>query len=213
MRAIPAVAALLLVSAEDLQCPPGYSGYVSSSDCKSFFQCHNGNVVSPTTTCMGGTIFNELLNVCDFEANFVCGSTRAPTKPPTPRPTNKPTPPLVPTTDAPSLPPQTRSPNANTGVEDALQYASYDMDSKLFVYEAGWSDWLPSTQYRFDGFIRALRVMYLEGVGDLSFYLGEDVRGEEGTKIGLVNIAAFIAQCMSKTVVALALRVAAEEQS
>lgn len=74
------------------------------------------------------------------------------------------------------------------------------MDSKLFVYEAGWSDWLPSTQYRFDGFIRALRVMYLEGVGDMSFYLGEDVRGEEGTKIGLVNIAAFIAQCMKETI-------------
>ena len=42
--------------------------------------------------------------------------------------------------------------------------------------------------------------MYLEGVGDLSFYLGEDAVGEQGTVIGLVNIAAFLAQSMKETI-------------
>jgi len=42
--------------------------------------------------------------------------------------------------------------------------------------------------------------MYLEGINDMSFYLGDDVPGEEGTKIGLVNIAAFLAQSMKETI-------------
>ena len=42
--------------------------------------------------------------------------------------------------------------------------------------------------------------MYLEGINDMSFYLGEDVPGDDGTKIGLVNIAAFLAQSMKETI-------------
>jgi hypothetical protein len=68
------------------------------------------------------------------------------------------------------------------------------------VYEAGWGNWRPSTQYRYDGFIRGLQLMYLESVGDMTFYLGEDVSGVEGVKVGLVNIAAFLAQSMKETI-------------
>jgi hypothetical protein len=42
--------------------------------------------------------------------------------------------------------------------------------------------------------------MYLESVGDMTFYLGEDVSGVEGVKVGLVNIAAFLAQSMKETI-------------
>jgi hypothetical protein len=48
--------------------------------------------------------------------------------------------------------------------------------------------------------MRALQIMYLEGINDMSFYLGEEVSGEEGTKIGLVNVAAFLAQSMKETI-------------
>jgi len=117
-------------------------------------------------------------------------------KPPTVKPTTR----SVPAKPKPASPPQTRSPSANVGVEDALFYAKRDIDTKIFVYESGWSDWLPSTQYRFDGFLKGLQVMYLEGVGDLKFYLGEDVSGDEGVVMGLVNIAAFLAQSMKETI-------------
>lgn len=42
--------------------------------------------------------------------------------------------------------------------------------------------------------------MYLEGINDMTFYLGEDVSGVAGTTIGLVNIAAFLAQSMKETI-------------
>ena len=111
-----------------------------------------------------------------------------------------PTPRLEPTTPSPTLPPQTRSPFANAGVEDALENAKHDINNKLFVYQSGWSDWLPSTIYQFDGFMAGLRLMYLEGVGGQTFYLGEDVGGVQGVKVGLVNIAAFLAQSMKETI-------------
>jgi len=183
-------------------CPDGYSGYVAGPGCTSYFICTNGVLASPITECGIGTIFNELISVCDLESNYECGSTRMPTNRPTHHPTVSPTPRLFPTTESPTLPPQTRSPSANVGIEDALEYAKHDMNSKLFVYQSGWSDLdlVPSTIYRYDGFLRGLQLMYIEGVGDMTFYLGEDVSGQEGTKLGLVNIAAFIAQSMKETI-------------
>ena len=186
-------------SSYDQICPEGYSGFRAGPGCKSFFICSNGAAVSPITECGLGTIFNEAISVCDLQSNFECSTTATPT---TPRPTHSPTPRLFPTTLAPSLPPQTRSPSANVAIENVLDYAKHDINTKLFIYQSGWSDldWVPSTQYRYDGFLSGLQVMYLEGVGDLSFYLGEDVVGEQGTVIGLVNIAAFLAQSMKETI-------------
>eukprot|EP00579_Thalassiosira_antarctica_P011373 CAMPEP_0201918770 /NCGR_PEP_ID=MMETSP0903-20130614/7834_1 /ASSEMBLY_ACC=CAM_ASM_000552 /TAXON_ID=420261 /ORGANISM="Thalassiosira antarctica, Strain CCMP982" /LENGTH=1230 /DNA_ID=CAMNT_0048455143 /DNA_START=36 /DNA_END=3725 /DNA_ORIENTATION=+ len=182
------------------KCPDGFSGYRSAPDCKAYFICNEGTVASPTTQCNFGLIFNEFLSVCDFDYNFECGSTRPPSGRPTKRPTVSPTARAVPTTPNPTLPPNTRSPSANLGIEDALEFAKKDINRKLFVYQSGWSDWIPSTQYRYDGFLRGLQVMYLEGVGDMTFYLGEDVSGMEGTKVGLVNIAAFLSQSMKETI-------------
>lgn len=129
-----------------------------------------------------------------------CTTTPLPTLRPTKKPTTAPTARLEPTTPSPTFPPQTRSPSANVGIENTLHSCRHDIDNKLLLYQTAWNDWLPSTQYRYDGFIRGLQIMYLEGVNDMSFYLGEDVSGEEGTKIGLVNIAAFLAQSMKETI-------------
>ncbi len=192
-----------LVSAIDetvAVCPEGYTGHKAGPGCQSYFVCSNGALASPVMNCQPGTLFNEFVSTCDFEASVDCGSTAPPTPGPTPGPTVSPTPRLEPTTPTPTLPPQTRSPSANAGLEDALDNAAQDMNDKLFIFQSGWSDWLPSTQYRYDGFIKALRIMYLEGVGGQKFYVGEDVAGKEGVKVGLVNIAAFLAQSMKETI-------------
>jgi hypothetical protein len=87
------------------------------------------------------------------------------------------------------------------GLEDALENAKWDINSKLLMYESGFEGgWLPSTVYRYDSMLMALQIMYLEGVGDLKFYVGEDVAGVEGVKIGLVNLAAFLAQSIKETI-------------
>ena len=48
----------------------------------------------------------------------------------------------------------------------------------LVVVEEGWS---PSKLYRFHGFIQGLRMAYMQGVGDGTFYLGIDDDDGEGT--------------------------------
>ena len=141
---------------EDPSCPRGFSGYRASDDCTSYFICTAGTLVAGTLAeCPPGRQFNDILFVCDDPAHFECGTTLRPT----PRPTRKPVvaPPTV--SPRPTRAPAARSPDAHHGVEDALHHARRDVDDELFVYESGWSEWRPSTQYRFDGFLQGLRVM------------------------------------------------------
>ena len=57
----------------------------------------------------------------------------------------------------------------------------------------------PSTIYNFDGFLKALEAMVKTGVNNNHFYAGDDTA--KGLQYGLVNIAAFIAQCMEETII------------
>ena len=57
----------------------------------------------------------------------------------------------------------------------------------------------PSTIYNFDGFLKALDAMVKTGVNNNHFYAGDDTAN--GLQYGLVNIAAFIAQCMEETII------------
>jgi hypothetical protein len=181
-------------------CPDGFSGFVAGPGCQSYYVCSAGLSSGPGMPCQEGTLFSTDLNLCDFEENVECDTTGMPTERPTKPPTVSPTPRIPPTTPSPTLPPQTRSPSANAGVEDALDNAQWDINNKLLMYESGFEGgWLPSTVYRYDTMLKALQLMYLEGVGDLKFYLGQDVEGVEGVKIGLANIAAFLAQAMKET--------------
>ena len=151
--------------------------------------------------CQEGTLFNEELSLCDFEENVSCETTALPTQRPTRPPTVPPTPRIEPTTPSPTLPPNTRSPSSNVGIEDALDNAQHDINNKILLYESGFEGgWLPSTVYRYDTLLKALQLMYLEGVGEYKFYLGDDVAGVEGVKVGLVNLAAFLAQSMKETI-------------
>jgi hypothetical protein len=130
----------------------------------------------------------------------------------------------------PTPPPETRSPSANVPLEDALDHAKHDINTKILVSartnSTGGREWSPSTVYRYDGLLRGLRLMYLEGVGELRFYVGDDDDDDyggassssspsdnndggrravgrgvvDGTVVGLVNIAAFLAQSMKETI-------------
>jgi hypothetical protein len=114
------------------------------------------------------------------------------------------------------------------GVETALLYAAHDMNTKLFVVQnpgGGGDDnnnnnngdglegegWSPSKLYRFHGFLQGLRIAYMEGGmgNNMTFYLGTmeyDEEKEDTTTtttavvVGLVNIAAFLAQSMKETI-------------
>ena len=89
-------------------CPSGYSGLVATSDCKGFYHCQSGSLISTTPTmCQTGLLFNEKLQVCDWPYNVVCKSnpnTPIPTVPPTKLPTMRTMLPTVRPTLAPITP-------------------------------------------------------------------------------------------------------------
>jgi predicted chitinase len=132
-------------------------------------------------------------------------STKAPTAgniSPTPIPTYAPTkPPTIPSPTSvpihrPSSPPIENDTAAN--LEAALEASKDGFDNELFLYETPTSQWMPSTVYRYEGFLAGLRVMYQAGVAGKTFYIGDS--SVNGHVYGLVNIAAFLAQSMKETI-------------
>lgn len=74
----------------------------------------------------------------------------------------------------------------------------FTCDSEILLYESPTMVWEPSSVYRFDDMVAALRVMYTNGVANKYFYMGDET--ENGPIYGLVNIAAFLAQSMKETI-------------
>ena len=84
-------------------------------------------------------------------------------------------------------------------VLQSLDSVKSSIDSKLFLYQTPYFQWIPSSVYRYDDFKESLHVMATEGVAGKKFYIGEsDVTN--GHVYGLVNIAAFLAQSMKETI-------------
>jgi hypothetical protein len=67
----------------------------------------------------------------------------------------------------------------------------------VLVYEKPGGGWLPSDMYTWPDLIKAVRMMATDGVGGLKFWLGDNA---EDVRYGLVNVAAFLAQCMQETI-------------
>ena len=84
-------------------------------------------------------------------------------------------------------------------MENVLESAKGEIDSKLFLYQTPAFQWIPSSVYRYDDFKESLYVMATEGVAGKKFYIG-DSSAENGHVYGLVNIAAFLAQSMKETI-------------
>ena len=138
--------------------------------------------------------------------------TRRPTprpsrNPVTPPPTRKPT--SKPVASPPPTPPptsQATSSNGSDGIAASTTQKVYDIldqkekriNSELFLYATGTGTLIPSEVYRYRGFKDGLEVMHEDGAGGSRFYLGD--ASDIGYKIGLTNIAAFLAQSMKETI-------------
>jgi len=78
-------------------------------------------------------------------------------------------------------------------VIDALEAS----DSQgVFQYDTG-NGWLESDIYTWPDMIKAVQMMATTGVGKSKLWLGERA---EDVRYGLVNVAAFLAQCMQETI-------------
>jgi hypothetical protein len=83
-------------------------------------------------------------------------------------------------------------------VYDTLEQAKERIDSELFLYETPTSQWVPSTVYKYLGMMGGIEVMHEFGVDGTTLYLGDD--SDIGHQVGLVSIAAFLAQSMKETI-------------
>lgn len=84
------------------ECPRSHSGYYTTPGCEEYFWCHGGIRSSPIYSCTEGLLFDETLNICNWEAEVPCDQTARPTKAPSSQPTDHPT---APTTEWPSASP------------------------------------------------------------------------------------------------------------
>ena len=66
----------------------------------------------------------------------------------------------------------------------------------MFIYETASSGWLPSDLYKWEDMTDAVQVMATDGIGDAKLWIGEG----DNHVYGLVNIAAFLGQCMQETI-------------
>jgi len=83
-------------------------------------------------------------------------------------------------------------------VEAVLEANQDGFDRKILLYETPTMEWEPSTVYRFNDMLAALRVMYTDGIANKYFYMGDE--SPDGHIYGLVNIAAFLAQSLKETI-------------
>mmetsp|Transcript_43344 Transcript_43344/g.77906 ORF Transcript_43344/g.77906 Transcript_43344/m.77906 type:complete len:815 (-) Transcript_43344:179-2623(-) len=88
--------------------------------------------------------------------------------------------------------------SAAAAVESVLEANKDGIDNKILLYESPTMLWEPSSIYRFNDLLAALRVMYTDGVANKYFYMGDE--SQNGHLYGLVNIAAFLAQSMKETI-------------
>ncbi len=115
---------------------------------------------------------------------------------PTPRPTSKTVAPPPPASSSTTI---VKSPSTTEKVYRILTQKKSRIDSELFLYDTGLAgQYEESKVYRYSGFRGGLEVMHEDGVDGSFFYLGDD--SDIGYEIGLVNIAAFIAQSMKETI-------------
>ena len=82
-------------------CPHGFNGLIAVNECAGFRHCMNGVVTSSMQSCVGGLLFDESIQSCNWASAVTCGSqslppsitpgdTESPTMAPTLSPTNLP---------------------------------------------------------------------------------------------------------------------------
>lgn len=93
------------------------------------------------------------------------------------------------------------SPSGIAALDDLLIKKEAQYDAELMISQLPDLSWAPSTLYHWADFLKAVYDMHLVGVDEKRFWFG-DASDDEATrtKIGAVNIAAFIAQSMVETI-------------
>jgi len=66
----------------------------------------------------------------------------------------------------------------------------------VFQYQTPSGGWLPSTLYKWKDMIEGVKIMATTGIGAQKLYIGEGAN----FNYGLVNLAAFLGQCMKETI-------------
>lgn len=78
-------------------------------------------------------------------------------------------------------------------IVENLQNADSD---GVFQYQTPSGGWLPSTLYTWKDMIEGVKIMATQGIGKEKLFVGEG----GNFKYGLVNLAAFLGQCMKETI-------------
>ncbi|KAL7518476.1 hypothetical protein ACHAWX_003298 [Stephanocyclus meneghinianus] len=179
--------------------------------CSTFAQCDEmTNSVISIQTCLDGSIFDTLLETCNW--NYVafcevasCPPTEVPTpfpttKEPTWSPSRRPTaPPTGSPTETPtSIPSLSPSFSKESIVQDFLLSRKKLIEKYVLISYTSSGAAYPSRQYTFDYFFSSLQLMGIEGFGSpFQFMLYEGDAGKY--QYGLVNLAAFLANAMVET--------------
>jgi uncharacterized protein YjdB len=97
--------------------------------------------------------------------------------------------------------------SGNTELDTKLigEAVNTTFNTEVFLAEQSDTTWAPSSVYRWEDFLVALKKMHIEGIGaDYKYWLGgtadEEADAVKRAHYGLVNIAAFLAQGMKETI-------------
>ncbi|CAL1168611.1 unnamed protein product [Cladocopium goreaui] len=90
--------------------------------------------------------------------------------------------------------PTTTLSSPSTLIQETVSALQSSNSEGVFMYDTG-TGWLPSDIYTWPDMIEAVKLMASTGVGQLKLWLGDTDH-----IYGLVNVAAFLAQCMQETI-------------
>eukprot|EP00585_Thalassiosira_rotula_P010893 CAMPEP_0196140386 /NCGR_PEP_ID=MMETSP0910-20130528/7307_1 /TAXON_ID=49265 /ORGANISM="Thalassiosira rotula, Strain GSO102" /LENGTH=661 /DNA_ID=CAMNT_0041401237 /DNA_START=34 /DNA_END=2019 /DNA_ORIENTATION=+ len=193
--------------------PPDTNVAVPDTNCKLFYVCRQGRVTN-RLTCSEGRLFDSNIAACNHEGLVECidprcpptaRPTRSPSVSPTEFPTEFPTesPTKFPTwtpTDSPSETP-TSSPSITPAYAISFLKSKQSlMEQHVFQsYSPIRNLAYPSTRYVFDDFLLGLKKIGVQGFNaNFKFLLWDN--HEVWYKVGLVNVAAFLAQATVEAV-------------
>ena len=95
----------------------------------------------------------------------------------------------------------TDSPSGIPGLDAVLLGDPTAFNNDILIYQLPDMSWAPSEIYRWADFVTAVYAMHLQGVGDFQLWFGDDGDDlDRRARIGLVNLAAFLAQSMKETI-------------
>jgi hypothetical protein len=186
---------LFRTCAVSADCPNGRDGYCAGNvsvaapmtECKHFYTCKDGMITS-TLSCTQGLIFDVNLGACNHVGNARCVE-----------PTCVIVPTFNPTTVDPTKSP-TESPTFFPVSALSLVMSKKDLIEEFVLrsYNADRTAY-PSIRYTFEYFYRSLQIMGVDGFGaDFQFMLWDTDRAKY--LLGLVNLSAFLANCMVEAV-------------